>query len=54
MTHVYDPIKHRNAREENEAIKRGQTPKAWKTKPAKSRLLRVSNGSQTTPYLTVD
>jgi IS5 family transposase len=29
--------KQRNTREENEAIKSGQTPKAWKKKPAKTR-----------------
>jgi IS5 family transposase len=29
--------KQRNTREENEAIKGGQTPKAWKKKPAKNR-----------------
>ena len=29
--------KQRNTREENEAIKDGQTPKAWKKKPAKNR-----------------
>ena len=29
--------KQRNTREENEAIKSGETPKAWKKKPAKNR-----------------
>src|SRR6202162_6072167 len=30
-------LKQRHTREENEAIKGGQTPKAWKKKPAKNR-----------------
>ncbi len=29
--------KQRNSREENDALKRGETPEAWKDKPAKLR-----------------
>jgi hypothetical protein len=41
--------RQRNTREENEAIKRGQTPEAWKKKPAIVRA-RAKIGLQNLAY----